>query len=44
LSFSTPDPLLRSINVQNRSGLTYPNYQFVGFFKELANIATTEML
>jgi hypothetical protein len=41
LSFSTPGPLLRSINLQNRS---YPNYQFVSFFKELADIATTEIL
>jgi hypothetical protein len=40
-SFSTPGPLLRSINLQNRS---YPNYQFVSFFKELADIATTEIL
>jgi hypothetical protein len=44
LSFSTPGPLLRSINLQNRGGLTYPNYQFVIFFKELADIATTEIL
>jgi hypothetical protein len=44
LSFSTPGPLLRSIILQNRGGLTYPNYQFVIFFKELANIATTEIL
>jgi hypothetical protein len=44
LSFSTPGPLLRSINLQNRGGLTYPNYQFVSFFKELADIATTEIL
>jgi hypothetical protein len=29
---------------QNRGGLTYPNYQFVIFFKELADIATTEIL
>jgi hypothetical protein len=42
LSFSTP--LLRSINLQNRGGLTCPNYQFVSFFKELADIATTEIL
>jgi hypothetical protein len=32
LSFSTPGPLLRSINLQNRGGLTYPNYQFVSSF------------
>jgi hypothetical protein len=44
LSFSTPGPLLRSINLQNHGGLTYPNYQFVIFFKELADIATTEIL
>jgi hypothetical protein len=44
LSFSTPGPLLRSINLQNRGGLTYPNYQFVIFFKELADIAITEIL
>jgi hypothetical protein len=45
LSFSTPGPLLRSINLQNRGGLTYPNYQFVSFFfKELADIATTKIL
>jgi hypothetical protein len=44
LSFSTPGPLLRSINLQNRGGLTYPNYQFVSFFKELADIASTEIL
>jgi hypothetical protein len=30
--FATPGPLLRSINLQNRGGLTYPNYQFVSFF------------
>jgi hypothetical protein len=44
LSFSTPGTLLGSINLQNRGGLTYPNYQFVSFFKELADIATTEIL
>jgi hypothetical protein len=44
LPFSTPGPLLRSINLQNRGGLTYQNYQFVSFFKELADIATTEIL
>jgi hypothetical protein len=44
LSFSTPGPLLRSINLQNRGGLTYLNYQFDSFFKELADIATTEIL
>jgi hypothetical protein len=44
LSFLTPGPLLRSINLQNRGGLTYPNYQFVSFFKELADIAITEIL
>jgi hypothetical protein len=31
-------------NLQNRGGLTYPNYQFVSFFKKLADIATTEIL
>jgi hypothetical protein len=44
LSFSTPSPLLPSINLQNRGGLTYPNYQFVSFFKELADTATREIL
>jgi hypothetical protein len=44
LSFSTPGPLLRSINLQNRGGLTYLNYQFDSFFKKLADIATTEIL
>jgi hypothetical protein len=44
LSFSTPGPLLRSINLQNRGGLTYPNYQFVSFFFKLVDIATTEIL
>jgi hypothetical protein len=39
-SFSTPGPLLRSINLQNRGGLTYPNYQFVSLLKELADVAT----
>jgi hypothetical protein len=32
-SFSTPGSLLRSINLQNRGGLTYPNYQFASFLK-----------
>jgi hypothetical protein len=36
--------LLRSINLQNRGGLTYPNYQFVSFFFKLVDIATTEIL
>jgi hypothetical protein len=40
LCFSTPGPLLRLINLQNRGGLTYPNYQFVILLKELADIAT----
>jgi hypothetical protein len=40
LCFSTPGPLLRLINLQNRGGLTYSNYQFVSLLKELADIAT----
>jgi hypothetical protein len=40
LCFSTPGPLLRLINLQNRGGLTYSNYHFVSLLKELADIAT----
>jgi hypothetical protein len=40
LSSSTPGHLLRLINLQNRGGLTYPNYQFVSLLKEFADIAT----